>query len=706
MKETILEFMREKAYNPMKYEELLSSLGIKRIKEKKKFLFILDEMEEEGLVIKTKKKKYGVPERMNLIVGRLQSNKKGFGFIIPDGGIVGSDVYVSAEDLNGAMHNDRVIARIIRRSEEGLRNEGEIIRIIKRGNVKIVGTFESSRNFGFVVPDDQKITQDIFIPKSETMGAKEGYKVVVEITQYPESRRNPEGRIIEILGHIDDVGTDILSIIKKYDLPQEFPSEVINQTKNIPDTIREEDVKGRRDLRDRMIFTIDGEDAKDLDDAVSIEKLENGNYLLGVHIADVSYYVFENSAIDKEAFKRGNSVYLVDRVIPMLPPKLSNGICSLNPKVDRLVFSCFMEINDKGKVVQHELVKSIINSKERMTYANVTKILEEENKELINKYKNIYEDLILMKELALILRNNRRLKRGTIDFDFAEAKITLDKEGKPIDIQLYKRGIADKIIEEFMLVCNETVAEQMYWASLPFIYRTHEQPDPVKIMELNNFIHNFGYHLRISEEIRPNELQNLLNKIKDRPEEIVIGRLMLRTMKQAKYTHNNLGHFGLAAKYYTHFTSPIRRYSDLTIHRIISEMLYGKLEKEKIKKLNKKMPEIALQTSTRERIAEEAERETDDLKKAEYMKERIGDKFSGIISGVTSFGMFIELENTIEGLVRVSSMDDDYYQYDEKNHRFIGERTKKIYRLGERVIVQVNKVDVPQKQIDFILIEE
>ena len=384
------------------------------------------------------RKKYGVPERMNLIVGRLQSNKKGFGFIIPDGGIVGSDVYVSAEDLNGAMHNDRVIARIIRRSEEGLRNEGEIIRIIKRGNVKIVGTFESSRNFGFVVPDDQKITQDIFIPKSETMGAKEGYKVVVEITQYPESRRNPEGRIIEILGHIDDVGTDILSIIKKYDLPQEFPSEVINQTKNIPDTIREEDIKGRRDLRDRMIFTIDGEDDNDLDDAVSIEKLENGNYLLGVHIADVSYYVFENSAIDKEAFKRGNSVYLVDRVIPMLPPKLSNGICSLNPKVDRLVFSCFMEINDKGKVVQHELVKSIINSKERMTYANVTKILEEENKELINKYKNIYEDLILMKELALILRNNRRLKRGTIDFDFAEAKITLDKEGKPIDIQLYK----------------------------------------------------------------------------------------------------------------------------------------------------------------------------------------------------------------------------------------------------------------------------
>ena len=706
IKESILEFMREKAYNPMKAEELLNSLGVKGKKDKKDLLTILEQMEEEGLIIKTKKKKYGVPERMNLVVGRLQSNKKGFGFIISDVGIVGSDVYVSSEDLNGAMHNDRVIARMTKRSEEGLRNEGEIIRIIKRGNEKIVGTFESSRNFGFVVPDDQKISQDIFIPRSETMGAREGYKVVVEITQYPESRRNPEGRIIEILGHMDDVGIDILSIIRKHDLPQEFPPEVSNQAKNIPDTIRKEDIKGRKDLRDRKIFTIDGEDAKDLDDAVSIEKLSNGNYLLGVHIADVSYYVFENTPIDKEAFERGNSIYLVDRVIPMLPQKLSNGICSLNPKVDRLAFSCFMEINDKGKVVKHELVKTIINSKERMTYSNVTKILEEENKELIDRYNQIHEDLILMKELALILRKDRRLKRGTIDFDFDEAKIILDNEGKPIDIQLYKRGIADKIIEEFMLVCNETVAEQMYWASLPFIYRVHEEPDLGKLMEFNNFIHNFGYHLKMGDEIRPKELQNLLNRIKGRPEEIVIGRLTLRTMKQAKYSHLNIGHFGLAAKYYTHFTSPIRRYSDLTIHRIISEMLYGKISEEEIKKLNKKTPVVALQVSERERIAEEAERETDDLKKAEFMQKKIGDKFKGIISGVTSFGMFVELENTIEGLVRVSSMDDDYYQYDEKNHRFIGERTKKTYRLGEEVRVQVIKVDVTQKQIDFILIQE
>ena len=690
----------------MKAEELLNSLGVKGKKDKKDLLTILEQMEEEGLIIKTKKKKYGVPERMNLVVGRLQSNKKGFGFIISDVGIVGSDVYVSSEDLNGAMHNDRVIARMTKRSEEGLRNEGEIIRIIKRGNEKIVGTFESSRNFGFVVPDDQKISQDIFIPRSETMGAREGYKVVVEITQYPESRRNPEGRIIEILGHMDDVGIDILSIIRKHDLPQEFPPEVSNQAKNIPDTIRKEDIKGRKDLRDRKIFTIDGEDAKDLDDAVSIEKLSNGNYLLAVHIADVSYYVFENTPIDKEAFERGNSIYLVDRVIPMLPQKLSNGICSLNPKVDRLAFSCFMEINDKGKVVKHELVKTIINSKERMTYSNVTKILEEENKELIDRYNQIHEDLILMKELALILRKDRRLKRGTIDFDFDEAKIILDNEGKPIDIQLYKRGIADKIIEEFMLVCNETVAEQMYWASLPFIYRVHEEPDLGKLMEFNNFIHNFGYHLKMGDEIRPKELQNLLNRIKGRPEEIVIGRLTLRTMKQAKYSHLNIGHFGLAAKYYTHFTSPIRRYSDLTIHRIISEMLYGKISEEEIKKLNKKTPVVALQVSERERIAEEAERETDDLKKAEFMQKKIGDKFKGIISGVTSFGMFVELENTIEGLVRVSSMDDDYYQYDEKNHRFIGERTKKTYRLGEEVRVQVIKVDVTQKQIDFILIQE
>lgn len=704
-KDKILEFMREKAYNPMKIKELMESLEIKEKAQKKEFEAILQEMEEEGSIIQTKKKKYGVPERMNLVVGRLQGHAKGFGFVIPDIGTVESDVYVSSQDMNGAMHKDRVIVRLSKNPIKNKKLEGEVIRILSRGNQRIVGTFESSRNFGFVVPDDQRIKQDIYIPKSETMGVENDNKVVVEIIEYPVKGRNPEGRIIEILGHKKDVGTDIVSIIRKFELPEEFPPEVIDQANKILDHVREEDIKGRKDLRNEKIVTIDGEDAKDLDDGVSIKKLQNGNYLLGVHIADVSHYVFENSPLDQEAFKRGTSVYLVDRVIPMLPRKLSNGICSLSPHVDRLTLSCKMEINSKGKVVNHEIFKSVINSKERMTYKAVTEILEKEDPELMDRYSDLVEDFKLMQELALILRNKRRLDRGAIDFDFPEAKIILNEDGKPSDIKRYERTISHKIIEEFMLVCNETIAEHMYWTSLPFVYRVHEEPDPERLKDFNDFIHNFGYHLRIGDEVHPKELQNLITKIKDTSEENVISQLMLRTMKQARYMANNLGHFGLAAQYYTHFTSPIRRYPDLTIHRIISQMLYNKLDQEKIKKLNNKTIEIASQSSIRERVAEEAERETDDLKKAEYMKDHIGEVFEGTISGVTSFGIFVELDNTIEGLVRVSSMDDDYYQYDEKHHQFIGERTKKTYKLGEKVKIEVVGVDIPQGQIDFILVE-
>lgn len=698
--------MREQAYNPMKSEELFQVLKITEKVQKEEFQRILNEMEEEGLIYKTKKKKYGVPERMNLVVGTLQGHAKGFGFVIPDIANIEEDVYVSAQDMNGAMHNDKVIVRLSKRQDENRKLEGEVIHILKRGNKKIVGTFESSRNFGFVVSDDQRIQQDIYIPKSETMGAKTDYKVVVEITEYPVKGRNPEGRIVEILGHKNDIGTDILSIIRKFDLPEEFPPKVLTQADKIPYHVREEDRKGRKDLRDKKIVTIDGEDAKDLDDGVSVEKLQNGNYLLGVHIADVSHYVFENSLLDQEALKRGTSVYLVDRVIPMLPPRLSNGICSLNPHIDRLTLSCMMEINHKGQVVNYEIFKSVINSKERMTYKNVTKILEEQDPEVMDRYQELIEDFRLMKELAEILRNKRRMARGAIDFDFPEAKIILDDEGKPIDIQGYERTISHKIIEEFMLVCNETIAQHMYWTSFPFIYRVHEKPDPEKLKDFNNFIHNFGYHIRIGDEVYPKELQNLLNKIKDTPEENIISHLALRTMKQARYAANNLGHFGLAADYYTHFTSPIRRYPDLAIHRIISEMLYDKLDRERIQKLNQRTPEIASQSSVRERVAEEAERETDDLKKAEYMKEHIDERFDGIISGITSFGMFVELENTVEGLVRVSSMDDDYYQYDEAHYQFIGERTKKTYKIGEKVRVQVVGVDISQGKIDFILIEE
>jgi len=583
--------------------------------------------------------------------------------------------------------------------------EGEVVRILKRANKTVVGTFESSRYFGFVVPDDTRISGDIFIPKDEFNNAKSGYKVVAEIVKWPEKRRNAEGRIIEVIGDKDDPGNDIVSIIKAYELKEEFPEEVIRQAEAIPDVVSEDMIKGRRDLRNLRMVTIDGEDAKDLDDAVSIEVLPNGNYRLGVHIADVSYYVTENSPLDKEALKRGTSVYLVDRVIPMLPKKLSNGICSLNPKVDRLAFTVMMDIDRKGKVIDHEIFESVINIDERMTYTNVYKILVEKDEELIKRYEYLVDDFQKMQELALILRQ-RRFERGAIDFDFEEAKIILDEKGKPVDIKRYEITIANKIIEEFMLVCNETVAEHFFWANVPFVYRIHEDPDPEKIESLAEFVHNLGYTLKGINKIHPKALQQLLEKIKGKNEERIISTVMLRSLQKARYSSNNAGHFGLAAKYYSHFTSPIRRYPDLIIHRIMKDYLKGRMDEQREEYLERNLPEIAKQCSERERAADEAERETEDLKKVEYMKQHEGEIFTGIISGVTSFGMFVELENTIEGLVRLSSMDDDYYVFNEKMYCLMGERTRKIYRIGDEVRVQVARADVPTRQIDFVLAED
>jgi len=583
-----------------------------------------------------------------------------------------------------------------------MRSEGEIIRILKRANEKVVGTFENCKKYGFVVPDDQRIYQDIFVSREDFGGAKNGYKVVVEITQWPEGRRNPEGRVIEILGHKNDVGTDILSIIRGHNLPEEFPQEVEAQANKIPDEISEDIIKNRRDLRDRVIVTIDGEDAKDLDDAISLEVLPNGNYLLGVHIADVSQYVFENSYLDKEALKRGTSVYLLDRVIPMLPKKLSNGVCSLNPKVDRLTLSCDMEIDNKGNVVKYDIFESVIKTKERMTYEAVNKILEEDDEELKERYKDLVELFKNMEKLMNILRKKRML-RGSIDFDFKETKIILDEKGKPVEIKTYRRGTSEKIIEEFMIVCNETVAEHMYWKELPFVYRVHEDPDPEKIMALNELVHNFGYSIKGTDEIHPKALQQLLEKITGKREERLISTLTLRSLQKARYDGASLGHFGLASKYYCHFTSPIRRYPDLMIHRIIKEDIHGKLNEKRIKELNEIIPKIAEQSSIRERAAEEAEREVEDLKKAEYMAERIGEEYEGIISSVTSFGFFVELENTVEGLVHVSHMEDDFYIFDEVNHALIGERKRKLYRIGDTVRVRVLSVDVANRSIDFVL---
>lgn len=704
IKDKIVEFMRESAYSPMLEEELINSLDIDS-KQKKTFSKLLVEMEQEGLIIRTRKKRFGVPERMGLIVGRLESHSRGYGFVISELEEV-RDVFIPSNFMNGAMHRDKVIARISNMGSDTKKCEGEIIRILERTNYEIVGTYEDSRNFGFVVPDDTKLSMDIFIPKGERNGAKTGSKVVCEISKWPEARRNPEGRITEILGEKGDVGTDILAIMRQYKLDPDFPEEVINEVNEISEDISQEELNRRTDLRDLKMVTIDGADAKDLDDAVSVEKLPNGNFRLGVHIADVAHYVRENTELDKEAVNRATSVYLVDRVIPMLPKKLSNGVCSLNPHINRLTLTCFMEIDENGKVVNHEILESVININERMIYEDVSNMLEKGDSDLLERYKDLVDDFRTMEELFKIL-NKRRDDRGAIDFDFPESKVVLDKKGKPIEIKKYERRVANRIIEEFMLVCNETISEHFHWLSVPFVYRIHEEPSMERIEEFNKFIHNFGYHLKgLTEEVHPKALQDLLKKIEGKKEEVVINTLMLRSLRKARYSPANLGHFGLAANYYSHFTSPIRRYPDLMIHRIIKEHLQGKLTKKRSEKLKSTVSYISDQSSARERIADDAERDTVDLKKAEYMQERIGEVFDGIVSGITSFGMFVELENTIEGMVRLSSLVDDYYNYNSDHHTLTGERTKKTYRIGDEVTIQVARVDIMQKEIDFNLIDK
>ncbi|MFA5524384.1 MAG: ribonuclease R [Tissierellales bacterium] len=700
-KEKIVEFMEKQAYKPMLREELARAFEI-GTEDHKDFFKLLDVMENEGLIIKTHKDRYGIPEKMNLVVGKLQCHQRGFGFLIPENKEL-NDVFVSAQDMNGALHGDKVVVRHTTKSSEGRRQEGEVIRILERVNKTIVGIYENSKSFGFVVPSDTRMNMDIFIPKSETNGANTNELVIVEITKWPEKRRNPEGKIIEILGKKNDTGIDILAIIKKYGLPEDFPEEVYAEAERIPEEIREEEIERRLDLRGKNIFTIDGADAKDLDDAISIEKLENGNFELGVHIADVTYYVREKSPLDKEALKRGTSVYLVDRVIPMLPKKLSNGVCSLHPGVPRLTLSVFMEINKNGKVVDHKIQETIIESKERLVYDDISDLLEKDDIKQKERYAHILKDIKAAEELCRILTRKRE-ERGSIDFDFPESKIILDEKGKPIDVKKYDRRIANRIIEEFMLISNETVAEYMYWTDIPFLYRIHEEPDIEKINDFNKFIHNFGYHLKGSQEVHPKELQELLKKIENTREETIINTLMLRSLRKAKYSAESEGHFGLAAQYYTHFTSPIRRYPDLQIHRIIKEFITKKINDQRIDKLRAILPRVAEQSSETERTADEASRETDDLKKVEYMASRVGQEFDGIISGVMPFGMFVELGNTIEGLVRISTLIDDYYEYDQPNYRFIGARTKKIYRIGDEVRIRVVGTDVANRQIDFVLI--
>lgn len=700
--EKVLNYMREGAYKPLKAEELSRQLGISEKKEIKRFQGFLEEMEQEGKVIKNRYGLYGIPEKMNLVVGKLQGHQSGFGFIIQDNPDT-SDVFVPANQMNGAMHGDKVVARLLKSSGSNRKNEGEIIRILQRRSKLIVGRYEAGRQFGFVIPDDQRIAQDIFIPKGETKQLKNGMKVQVEITRWPEQRRNPEGVIADVLGFLGEKGVDTLSIIKKHELPEEFPPAVLKELEAYDRQLSADELAGRRDLRELIMVTIDGVDAKDLDDAVSLHKKDNGNWELGVHIADVGYYVKEGTALDKEAFQRGTSIYLVDRVIPMLPPALSNDLCSLNPKVDRLAISAFMEFSQQGELLAHHFVPSVICTQERMTYDDVRGILEDHNEDLRKRYAPLVPMFEEMRRLALLLRE-KRFKRGALDFAVPEIKVKLDDDGKPIALEKRPRTIAEIIIEEFMLVCNETVAEHFFRLKLPFIYRVHEKPADEKMLHFRDFVQSLGLTIKgTPDRLHSSSLQALLRNIAGKPEERVVSTVLLRAMKQARYSSENALHYGLAAQYYTHFTSPIRRYPDLVIHRLLREYLTGVPSAKRLAKIANNNYNAADRSSTRERLAMEAERESVDMKKVEFMEGKEGQEYDAVISGVTSFGLFAELDNLVEGLIHVSSMEDDYYNFHEDKLTLIGERTGKAYRIGQPVRVILKRVDKESRQIDFTL---
>ncbi|HKM34096.1 MAG TPA: ribonuclease R [Lachnospiraceae bacterium] len=711
-KKVIYDLVRDSLYVPMKEKELALFMQVKG-DDRPELKRILDEMVNEGSLCLTQKGKYkkGSGKAAEPIVGTFISNAKGFGFVEVEGH---DDFYIPQDMVNGAFHKDTVEI-VLLPDNGGKRTEAKVVRIIEHGTTQIVGTYEKSKSFGFVRPDNPKLASDIFIPNERSKGAVTGHKVVVGITDYAKNGKNPEGKVMEILGHVNDPGVDILSIVKGFELPLEFPEKVMNQVEKVANEVSEADCMGRRDLRDVLMVTIDGEDAKDLDDAVSVSYDEREEiYHLGVHIADVTNYVQENSALDKEALKRGTSVYLVDRVIPMLPHTLSNGICSLNQGVDRLALSCLMEINKAGEIVNYDITESVICVSKRMTYTSVKKILEDHDEAECKTYAELVPMFELMEELSKALREKRR-KRGSIDFDFPESKIYLDADGHPIDIKPYERNTANMLIEDFMLAANETVAQHFYWMEAPFVYRVHEKPDSEKIQGLNIFIQNLGYYMKSigrskskvsEEEIHPKEIQKLLEKIAGTPEEAMVSRLILRSMRQAKYSTECLGHFGLACQFYCHFTSPIRRYPDLQIHRIIKEQIRGRLISSRTDHYRDILNEVAKHSSETERRADEAERETDKLKKVEYMEEHIGCEFDGMISGITTWGIYVELPNTVEGLIHVSKLPGDYYSYNEGTYEMTGERTGHSFKLGEPVRIRVAGTDLMTKTIDFDLVEE
>lgn len=707
-KEKILGLISEESYVPMKAKEIAALMCVPK-EDYAEFVDTLKELVDEYKIKANKKGKYALLDNVKYKRGIIRINEKGFGFVKVEG--EEKEIYVSGKNTKNAINEDEVIVEITSESTGEIHSEGIVVKILKHAKDTIVGTFEPSRNFGFVVPDDKKFGTDIFISKKDFFNAKKSDKVVVKITKYPERGKKAEGKIIEVIGPIDMAGVDMLSLIKEYDLPNEFPQPVLDEARSIDCTISEDEIKKRWDLRDKTIFTIDGEDAKDLDDAVFVEKNESGNYNLIVSIADVSHYVKEGSELDKEAILRGTSIYMMDRVIPMLPRELSNGICSLNAGEDRLALSVYMEINSSGKVISSDIKKSIINVKERMSYTDVFKIvnyiekknLSPENLESIQKYMPYIDDFAVMAELAHILRD-KRFKDGALDLDVPESKIMLNENGFAIDVKKYEINFANEIIEQFMLITNEVVAEKFYWLEAPFIYRIHENPDTDKIDELNKFLFNLGYKIKYNKDnIHPKSFANTLEQTKGKPEERVVSNLILRTLKVAKYEATNKGHFGIASRYYCHFTSPIRRYPDLFIHRIISKYLESNynLKDSLINKYSEQAVRYADRSSEREKIAQKVERESEDIKKAEYMQDKIGEVYDGIISSITSFGMFVQLENTVEGLIRFENIGDDYFIYDSDRKLLIGEHTHVVYKIGQAIKIRVTEANKNLRRVSF-----
>lgn len=699
----VLDLMKQDNYKPATVAELEDQLGLTDAEDFTELVKTVVKLEGQNKIIRSGNDRYGLPQQMSEMRGRFIGHAKGFGFVAPEAEGM-DDIFVPPTATNGALNGDTVLVSISK-LKSGDRREGEVIDIIERGSSRIVGEFQANKGFGFVVPDDKKFGTDIFISKHHTLGAVDGHKVVVEITDWPDGRNKAAGMVTSILGHKNDPGVDILSIIHKHDIDVDFPQEVLDAAQAIPDEIAPEDIIGRRDLRNELIVTIDGETAKDLDDAVTVTKNEDGTYKLGVHIADVSHYVTKDSVLDKEAYERATSVYLTDRVIPMIPHRLSNGLCSLNPQVDRLTLSCEMTIDKDGVVIGHDIFESVINTTERMTYTDVYKIVELKDEALRARYENLVPMFDHMKDLSALLRGHRE-KRGAVDFDFKESAVVVDENGWPIDVVIRERTVAEKLIEDFMLAANETVAEHIFKLDLPFIYRIHEEPKPERLQRFFEFITNFGIVVKgKGDTVDPKALQQILESVVGQPEYPMISTMMLRSMQQAKYSPQSLGHFGLSTEFYTHFTSPIRRYPDLIVHRLLRTYVINKDTSGKtVAYWGAHMDEIATHTSDRERRAVDAERDTESIKKAQYMSDKIGQEFEGIVSSVTNFGMFIELENTIEGLVHNSNLTDDYYNFDERSMSMIGERTGRVFRIGDKVEIKVHAVNLEESTVDFIIV--